>query len=142
MAFPMNNEDWIYEQLQNQQQAAQQFASQAGLQAYSGLGLGLGNAAYSCAVSPQGPTNAYPIRKGTEIKLNFKESDLKKKKGKSMIKQFQDYISEHKDIVFSVLLLFLCDKVFLNGALQEKLASFVHKLVEGMEKRVSPTEGK
>lgn len=77
-----------------------------------------------------GPT--YKIQRGDVI-------TVKSCKGKSMFKQFQEYVSQHRDIVFSIILLALADKVFLNGALQEKIASFVKKLVEGMEKKVGAT---
>ena len=65
-----------------------------------------------------------------------------KEKGKlSMLKEFKSYVAEHKDLIFSIILLFLADKVFLEGALQSKIASLVHRIMDGMEKKVasSPT---
>lgn len=65
-------------------------------------------------------------------------SKSKKENGKtSMLKEFKSYVAEHKDLIFSIILLFLADKIFLEGACQAKIAALVHRIMEGMEKKVA-----
>lgn len=73
------------------------------------------------------------VFKATEDELKNLQ---KEKENKSMLKEFRQYLSEHRDLVFSVLLLFVADSFFLNGALRAKLQSILHKVVEKVEKKV------
>jgi hypothetical protein len=112
-----------YYNAQNQALAGQQ-ASMGGMQ---NMQYG---AATSCAIL-QGSSQGYQ---------EYTKQVLQKEKGKlSMLKEFKSYVAEHKDLIFSVILLALADKVFLDGALQAKLASLIYRIVEGMEKKVAPT---
>ena len=108
----------------NQALAAQQ-ASMGGMQ---NMQYG---AATSCAILPgslQGSSQGYQ---------NQNQVSQKEKGKLSMLKEFKSYVAEHKDLIFSIILLFLADKVFLEGALQSKIASLVHRIMDGMEKKVA-----
>lgn len=63
--------------------------------------------------------------------------ELKDKKGKNktMLKEFKQYIVEHKDLIFGAVLLAIADKVFLEGALQTKIAALAHRTLDGLEKK-------
>jgi hypothetical protein len=94
-------------------------------------GFSPGSLQGAVGISVQGSTQGYQ---------EYTKQVNQKEKGKlSMLKEFKSYVAEHKDLIFSVILLALADKVFLGGALQAKLASLIHRIVEGMEKKVAPT---
>lgn len=52
-----------------------------------------------------------------------------------MIGEFKQYLKEHRDIIFTVTLLFVADHFLLNGALKAKLTSILHKVVDRIEKK-------
>ena len=78
--------------------------------------------------------NKYINKKSLEGNL-----DIATKKGetKSMFKEFKQYIADHRDLVFSILLIMFADSFFLNGALRTKLSSLLHGVVTRLENKVN-----
>ena len=54
-----------------------------------------------------------------------------------MFKEFKQYIADHRDLVFSILLIMFADSFFLNGALRTKLSSLLHGVVTRLENKVN-----
>lgn len=55
----------------------------------------------------------------------------------SMLQEVKSYMSEHRDIIFTLGLLFLADHFLLNGAIKTKLSAILSKTVDRLEKKVS-----
>jgi choline kinase len=54
---------------------------------------------------------------------------LKTKESKSMFKAFREYLGRHSDIVFTVFLVMIADKVFFHGALKGSVKALAEKLI-------------
>jgi hypothetical protein len=57
----------------------------------------------------------------------------------TVLKEFKAYLAEHRDLIFTVLLLFVADAYLLNGALRTKLESILHRTADGLENKIAKT---
>lgn len=53
-----------------------------------------------------------------------------------MFREFKTFIAEHRDIIFTVILLAIADRFLLNGALSAKLTALAHKITDKASARV------
>lgn len=60
-------------------------------------------------------------------------TEIKEQRSFTMVKDLKDYLSEHKDMIFTIVLLALADALFLNGALRTKLESILHRVADKLE---------
>lgn len=51
------------------------------------------------------------------------------KENKTMFKSFNEYISQHKDVLFTILIGVVADKFIFKGKLTEKLQSMLDKFI-------------
>lgn len=51
-------------------------------------------------------------------------------KDKSIMKAFRDYLEQHKNMIFTVVLALLADHYVFNGIFREKIKSLINKLLD------------
>ncbi len=65
-----------------------------------------------------------------------KEYEAATKEDISVFREFKSYLAEHRDLIFSLLLLFIADQYVLNGALRNRLEAMLQKVVARVEGRM------
>jgi hypothetical protein len=46
------------------------------------------------------------------------------------MREFKAYLAEHRDLIFTIVLLFLADTWMLHGALRARLEGVCHKILD------------
>jgi len=77
--------------------------------------------------------NGRPLM-GSERKQTTKKEEV------SMFKSFKEYIGNHKDIIFTVIVALVVDKYLFNGVLKTRIQKLVEGLLQRAEKMIAPAE--
>lgn len=72
-----------------------------------------------------------------EVIKSSSESSVKPR-SKSMFTEFRAYLSEHRDLVFTIIIVALIDHLLLDGALKERLKGLLGGFLDKAETKVSP----
>lgn len=65
---------------------------------------------------------------------SFELRTLQKQEAKrGIMKSFREYLNQHRDMIFTVALVFICDHYLLGGALKERLKSLLEGILNKAE---------
>ena len=59
----------------------------------------------------------------------------------TMLQEFRKFVAEHRDLIFTVLLLLAVDYLAFNGALRERLEGLLRGVADRLTKKVETTLG-
>lgn len=75
-------------------------------------------------------------KEGITIANNIYLKIFTKKGDKNMLNSFKDYLAKHKEVFWTLAIVFVIDHVVFNGAFKSKLQGMVEKLLDGAQKQL------
>lgn len=84
----------------------------------------------------------FNIKQQTVDKLEELYSEKPNVKGNSMMKSFREYLNMHRDMIFTVALVFIADHYLLGGALKSRLQGLLEGILNKAETSLHKEIGK
>lgn len=80
---------------------------------------------------------SFPSEKERDRVFSEIEKNLMTKRRNTMFAEIKEYLKRHKDIFLTLAILFLADHFVLNGAIKERLARLVERILGHTEKKIN-----